>query len=174
MAASNVSVPFAQIGVAIEPGSTTTTSICFHGFSSRRSESAMPSRPNLAALYGEKKGEATRPPIEVMKTIVPPPRRSSGRKAWVTAYWPTRLTSITFWNSSTGRCSTGPAPAMPALLTSPARPRSPTACSTSWRAASIEGCSATSIVTGVSRSEPSSARLSASACLRTPAKTLWP
>ena len=39
-------------------------------------------------------GVATRPPIELMKTSRPRARRSAGMKAWVTATWPIRFTSI--------------------------------------------------------------------------------
>ena len=108
-----------------------------------------------------------------MKTIAPPPRRIRGRKACVTAYWPVRFTSSTRWNSSTGRYSTGPAFAMPALLTSPASPASPTAPSISARAASIESASVTSSLTGLMRPWAAAcSRLSASASFRTPAKTV--
>ena len=68
--------------------------------------------------------------------------------------------------------STGPPKPTPALLTRPASPCSPTASRTFCSAASIELASVTSIVTGVSLSDPSSSSALASFCLRTPAKTV--
>ena len=78
--------------------------------------------PELGGVIGREEGRGDAAADRGDEDDRAPPRRSSGRKAWVTAYWPTRLTSITFLNPSTGRCSTGPPPAMPALLTRPARP----------------------------------------------------
>lgn len=102
--------------MAIPPGSTLTTCTpC--GATSRRSESVIASSPNLEAAYGPKSGPATRPPIELMLITRPRARRIAGRRARVTATWPSRLTSSCRRHSSTGTVSTGPLTAIPALLT---------------------------------------------------------
>ena len=141
------------------------------GASSARSDSPSASTANFEVLYGDMNGVAIRPPIEAMKTIVPGALRISGRNAWVTAIWPTRFTSSTLRKTSRSMVSIGPPSPTPALFTSPTMPSLPTARCTFCLAAAIERCLVTSIVIGVSLSEPSSASDLASASLRTPANT---
>ena len=94
------------------------------GRSSRRRASLTASSPNLDAAYGPTSGSAIFPPIELTFTIRPFASRMFGMNAWITATWPTRLTSSWWRSSSSGRYSIGPLTATPALLTSPLRPRS--------------------------------------------------
>ena len=77
--------------------------------------------PNFEAWYGDMYGVATRPPIELMKTSRPRARRSAGMKAWVTATWPIRFTSIWRRKSLSGSSSSGPPTPIPALFTRPAK-----------------------------------------------------
>src|SRR5919201_635191 len=67
-----------------------------------------------------------RPPIEPMLTIRPRPARSGSSSARVTASRPKTLTSYWPRIRSSGTPSSGPATAMPALLTSPASGPPPT------------------------------------------------
>jgi hypothetical protein len=64
-----------------------------HGRSSRRSESLIASSACLDAAYGPTIGRAKRPPIELTFTIRPFAPRMFAMNAWITATWPTRLTS---------------------------------------------------------------------------------
>ena len=64
--------------------------------------------------------------------------------------------------------------AMPALLTSPARPRSPTVSVTVAAAAAIVDSSVTSRITGVIASGPELRNVSPSSARRTPANTWKP
>ncbi|MDX6667114.1 MAG: hypothetical protein QOK04_494 [Solirubrobacteraceae bacterium] len=170
---SVVAAPFSQIGVEIDPGSMIETGIP-HGRSSWRSESVSASIADFDAAYGPTNGGGTRPPIEPMLTIRPPPVRSSGMQAWVTASCPMMLTSNCRRTSSRGRNSSGPPTAIPALFTSPPRPR-PSVCSPICAtAASIDAPSATSMRTGARRSDASSASRRPSSSLRTPANTRKP
>src|SRR4051794_506206 len=120
------------------------------------------------------KGKAIRPPIEAMKTTRPLLRRSSGSIAWVTATWPVRLTAIWWRKSSSGRTSSGPGTARPALLTRPSRPSDPRLSPIVAAAAAIAASSATSTSTGSRRSEAASRSDCASSSRRTPAKTRHP
>ena len=100
--------------------------------------------------------------------------RIAGSIACVTATWAVRLTSIWRLKSSIGSVSSGPGTAMPALLTSPSRPASPTSLPIRSAAAAIWSASVTSSISGTSRSEPASRSDAASSSLRTPAKTRQP
>ena len=60
---------------------------------------------------------------------------------------------------------------MPALLTTPAKPRSPTTSVTASAAAEIVASSVTSMISGVSRSGARAWSVSPSFSRRTPAKT---
>src|SRR5574341_1543917 len=120
------------------------------------------------------KGVAILPPMEPMLTIRPLRRRSSGRNACVTAIWPMTLTFICRRRSSSGRNSRGPGTAIPALFTSPRRPRSATALPISATAEEMESSSVTSRVMGVSAAEPRAFSAFPSAFRRTPAKTWNP
>ena len=91
------------------------------------------------------------PPIDPTLTIRPPPRRMSGRNAWIMATGPNRLTSSCVRKSAIGWNSRGAGLPMPALLTRPARPRSPTTSVTAAAAAAIVASSVTSMISGVSR-----------------------
>src|SRR5438270_2611353 len=87
---------------------------------------------------------------------------------------PTTFTSNWRRRSSIGTHSSGPWTVMPALFTSPASPRSPTALATVPAAATIESLSATSTLSGCRRSDASDRRSSASLSRRTPANTSKP
>src|SRR5918996_3948190 len=145
-----------------------------HWWSSIRSESDSASIANFDAAYAPSAGEATRPPTELMLTTRPRALRISGRNAWVTATWPTTFTSSCRRSASIGMISSGAGSAIPALLTSPRRPPSPTASVTRSAAPSIVGASVTSRITGVTAPELSAATLSPSASRRTPANTSKP
>ena len=77
-------MPFVQIGVLIEPGSTIDTDTP-NVRSSTRSESAIASSANFDDAYGPMNGSALLPPIEPISTIRPCARRSAGSNACVTA-----------------------------------------------------------------------------------------
>ena len=62
------------------------------------------------------KGVAMRPEMEPMLTTRPRPRPKRGRKAWVTAIWPTTLTSNCLRTSGNGGSSTGPASTIPVMF----------------------------------------------------------
>ena len=80
------------MGVSMAPGSmiVTPTPWCF---SSMRSASLTDSSAVFEAEIGLSIGTVTRPLAAPIFTRVPPPCRSSGRKACVTAIWPMTLTS---------------------------------------------------------------------------------
>src|ERR1700709_1511794 len=63
-----------------------------------------------------------RPPIELMKTMRPRPRRISGSVAWVTATWAVRLTST--WRRKSSSGSVSPRPAVPGFVAGPLEPGS--------------------------------------------------
>src|SRR5687768_5919048 len=109
-----------------------------------------------------------------MLTTRPHARRRAGMNAWVTAICPTALTSSCQRRSSIRTNSRGPGTTTPALLTSPARPWSPTVRDTWSRAAAMESESVTSMITGTTPCDVASLRRSPSAGLRTPANTLKP
>src|SRR6202795_813225 len=92
---------------------------------------------------------------------------SSGPKACVDMIGPTTLTSIWRRNSSAASSSTGPATAMPALLTRPASVSPFRLLRTSRAAASTAASSVTSNISGVKFAPNSLLRRSPSACLRT-------
>ena len=73
----------------------------------------------------------------------------SGRNACVTINGPNRLTSSCSRKSAIGWNSSGPGFTMPALLTRPASPRSPTAAFTVSTAFAMLASSVMSKVTGV-------------------------
>ncbi len=85
-----------------------------------------------------------------------------------------KFTSIWRRNSSAASSSTGPATAMPALLTRPASVSPPSAARTSPAAARTAASSVTSNISGVKLAPNSPFRRSASACLRTLPKTRKP
>ena len=121
---------------------------------------------NFEALYGAMNGIASRPEIEPTNTSRPRAARSIGRNACATSIAPNTLISNWRRSSSTGRNSSGPATAIPAL---PTTPRNACPCdSTCSTAASIEARSVTSSRTACTLSCSDSAR-AASASLRTPA-----
>ena len=62
------------------------------------------------------KGVAMRPEMEPMLTTRHRPRRKRGRKAWVTAIWPTTLSSNRLRTSANGRSSRGPASTVPVMF----------------------------------------------------------
>ena len=66
-----------------------------------------PSNANFDATYGPRNGAAKRPPIDVTLTIRPRAVRSGSSSAWVTATWPTRLTSSWRRSSSSSTNSSG-------------------------------------------------------------------
>ena len=120
------------------------------------------------------KGAATSPLTDPMKTIRPRPARSNGSSARVTAIWPTTLTSNCRRSAATGRYSSGPATAMPALLTSPANPAGPTAAPIVSAAAATSRSLVMSNSTGVNRADACPASAEPSTSRRTPAKTRQP
>ncbi len=159
--------------VRMLPGSTTTTRM-FQGASSWRSASARVVRALLDAARGPVNGGVNRVPIEPTITIRPCARRSSGRKAWVTASCPVTLTSSSRRKSPAAVSSSGLKPPMPALFTSPARPAAPTCPPMASASAAIWACSVTSSSSGVT--SPGAAASRAACCnaapslvLRTPA-----
>jgi hypothetical protein len=99
---------------------------------------------------------------------------SNGPNAWVAMIGPITLTSIWRRNWSADNSSTGPAIAMPALLTSPASVSPPSAARTSRAAASTAASSVTSNSSGIKWAPNSLVRRPASACLRTLPKTRNP
>ncbi len=102
------------------------------------------------------------PPTEPTKTIRPPARRISGSAAWVTATWPTTLTSSWRRSWSSGSASSGPGTPIPALLT--------TACSSSSSANAL-AIDASELTSSTSRRAPDGTW---SVSLSTPAKTVMP
>ena len=109
-----------------------------------------------------------------MSTIKSTASRIIGRKACVTATCPKTLTS-NWWRSSLLLTnSIGAVFAIPALLTSPSRPRPSTRLPTKRMAASIVAPWMMSISTGTMASPPSRWRATPSLLLRTPAKTRKP
>lgn len=92
---------------------------------------------------------------------------SSGPKAWVAMTGPMTLTSICRRNCSTGISSTGPATAMPALLTRPASVSPLIATRTSRAADSTAASSVMSNISGVKLAPNSLLSRCASASLRT-------
>ena len=125
-------------------------------------------------------GLALRPPTEPILTIRPgslgpvPRAPTSGAKAWVAMTTPVRLTSSCLRHSSIDRCSSGPATAMPALLTNPAKVSPPSTASTCRAASRTAAWSVTSKISGVTASPNAATRRSASALFRTPANTWSP
>src|SRR6266567_3503657 len=115
-----------------------------------------------------------RPPAEPTCTTLPFEVRSIGRKAWVTATGATELTSSWRRSSSTGRNSRGPATAMPALFTTPARRPPPSVRATSSTADAICSASVTSSMTEVTEPLERVRSRSASSGFRTPANTANP
>ena len=151
---SIVSAPLDQIGVSMLPGSTTTTSMS-HGAQLWRRDSPSASTANLEVLYGDMNGLAMRPPIEAMKTIVPRPPADQRQERLGDGDLADQVHLEHVRGGPAGRDdSIGPPSPTPALLTSPTRPSSPTASRTFSLAEAIERSLVTSIVIGVSRSEP--------------------
>ncbi len=167
---SRESRPFPQIGVRTDPGSISTTPMPAEA-SSTRSASATARSANFDALYGAMNGTAKRPEIDPTNSSLPREARSCGRNAWLTATGPKRLISNCRRNSSTGKNSSGPATATPALFTTPRSGR-PLAA-TVRAAASIAARSVTSSSTGRTFGCNDAVR-AASASRRTPANVTNP
>ncbi len=78
-------------------------------FSSRRMASLRPSTANLLAWYQAPRGVASRPPIELMLTMVPLPwARMAGSTIRVRCASPKRFTSSCARASDIGTSSTAP------------------------------------------------------------------
>ncbi len=99
---------------------------------------------------------------------------SSGAKALMTTIGAIRLTSSCWRNSSAELSSSGPATAMPALLTRPQSRPPASAAPTSAAPRATAASSVTSNIRGEKRSPSSACSRSASACLRTLPKTRKP
>ena len=109
-----------------------------------------------------------------MFTIRPRPRRSNGRNACVTAICPITLTSSCFRSCAKGITSRGLPITIPALLTSPPRPPSPTTRCTTSADCAIDCSSVTSSMIGMSDGPAFAASASPARGSRTPANTVIP
>ena len=149
-------------------GSSNTTSMP-HGANSCRNASAIDAIAALDEASGPPNGGVNRSPIEPMITSRPLAWRSSGRNAWVTATWPTTLTSSCHRSDSRGTSSIGTATPIPALSTNAFSPATPTCPAT----VSTESPICSALVTSISNGVIVSAT-GASASARTPAYTCQP